>query len=73
MATQRSLYIEYLIVVVAAAFMAIAVWTGFISPMVLLGIILFVGLDLLLRYTSLKEEPASSLGFYEWLIRLRLK
>jgi len=78
-ATGRSLWLEYFIFLLASVLLAISTWTGgmtgfvIVRPRVLVPVLVVVGLDCVVRYSSLKEGMEKPWGFYEWLIRAKLR
>jgi hypothetical protein len=78
-ATSRSLFLEYLIIIMALAwtsiFMMVAArgygWPLPVRPAVV--IVLFLLPDALMRWDRLLAEDAAPPGFYEWLFRSRTR
>jgi len=78
-ATTRSLFLEYLIIIMALAwtsiFMMVAArgygWPLPVRPAVLIVLVLVP--DAVMRWSRLLEEDAAPPGFYQWLFRSRTR
>ncbi|MCB1042761.1 MAG: hypothetical protein KDC35_07470 [Acidobacteria bacterium] len=68
LATQGSVFLSYLVVVLALAFSVIGLVTQTLPVFKLWGMCLFFGIDSLLRWDRM-HRGHGNVGFYEWLFR----
>lgn len=72
-ATEWSLWAEYLAIFAAICLLTIHIFTGIFHGALLIGAIVVLIPDTVIRYNDCLGESMAPYGFYEWLFRLRLK
>lgn len=71
--TAWSLMLEYAGIALAFAFLVIHVFTRIFDTFYLVAVLVILLPDVLVRYSILLENAAYPPGFYEWLLRSRLR
>jgi hypothetical protein len=71
--TAWSLGLEYAGIALHAVFLALHSWTGIFNNFYLVAVLVILIPDALVRYGILLEDETYPPGFYEWLLRFRLR